>query len=103
MEFDQQEVTRSDLIKLHNDILMLRRDFDHHAATEKDMFLQMVISQQENTDAVRQLTEGTASLLEAWHQARAIVKVGSALGKLGKWVGSIAIFGAIINWLANHS
>ncbi len=44
-----------------------------------------------NTEAIRELNESTATLVQAWGDAQSVVRVGSALGKFAKWGAGIVV------------
>ena len=55
----------------------------------------LLVSIQRLTDSLETQAQATAGLVE-------IVTTGRTLGKFGKWISSVAIFGAAIAWFADN-
>jgi len=48
-----------------------------------------------NTETMQELNANTATLVQAWADAESVVRVGSKLGKLVKWLSGLAFIGVI--------
>lgn len=55
----------------------------------------------DTAEAVRNLTEATRGLLEAWEAVGGAVKVGSALGSFIKWLSGFAVIGGAVAWVVS--
>ena len=76
--------------------------FDKHEKDEVYRHQIYIKSQQESIDAVRELSEKTHDMVEAWEAAEGVVKAGATLGKFVKWLSGFAMLGGILHWLGIH-
>jgi len=73
--------------------------FEVHEERELDNCKLFSANQREVVDAVKDLTEKTHGMIEAWEAAEGVVKVGATLGKIAKWASGFAVLGGILHWL----
>ena len=83
----------------------LRKDFQEHKAvcntnheTLQHLIVDISSGQKANTEAIQALTSSTRDLVAVWDSAETVLKVGSALGRFGKWLTSVAFVGVAIAW-----
>lgn len=77
-------------------------EFHKHVEEEHERWNHLISVQEQNNAAIAELTASTRDLVEAWNTATGVVKAGATLGRFGKWLASIAIFGVIFTWLIEH-
>lgn len=93
----------------NDDLILLQCKLDHHinefhrhVEEEHERWNHLIDVQEQNNKAIAELTASTRDLVEAWNTAAGVVKAGATLGRFGKWLASIAIFGVIFSWLIEH-
>ena len=77
-------------------------EYHEHVKEEHERWDHLITVQEKNNEAIAALTVSTKDLVEAWNTATGVVQAGATLGRFGKWLTSIAIFGVILSWLAGH-
>ncbi|MDC0600099.1 hypothetical protein OAO65_02195 [Flavobacteriales bacterium] len=103
------------MVEDENVILLQRQlethieEFQEHVKEEHERWDHLITVQEQNNTvqeqnnvAIAELTSSTKDLVEAWNTATGVVKAGATVGRFGKWVTSVAIFGVAISWLAEH-
>lgn len=98
----QQRFSDHQLVRFHNDFIEHVKRFDNHEAEEQNKHEQLIAAQQANTAAIKQLSDDTKELLNAWTAAQGAVKVGTAMGRVFRWLSGLAVLGGFLTWLANH-
>lgn len=90
-------------------IIELLRQMTRNNLYEKERFDSLMIITETNSShigqvsiALEQLTKDTAGLVSAWEAGEGVVKFASVLGKLGKWVASIAFIGTFYLWVKEY-
>lgn len=73
--------------------------YDTHRLGETARWNQILTTQEQNTAAIKGLITSTEDLLGAWRAATGVVKMGAAISKFVKWVGSFAVLGVMGAWL----
>lgn len=92
--------------KLDNHI----EEYKAHCEAEEERWDHLIVSQERNTQSIRELTESTKALTDstkdivsAWQAANGTVKTMSKLGQFIKWVSGIVVLGAIAyKWIIDH-
>ena len=106
-----------ELSQFHSEFREHKNEFNEHEKKERAMSIELLECQgdlkatvdelttivRENQEQIKALTESTAGIAEAWSAAQGTVKVGSALGKFAKWIGSVAILGWVFAKIVEHS
>jgi len=77
-------------------------DFKDHVENEKLLIERIADGQEANTRAIESLAKNTSDLVEAWNGAQSVVKMGSLLGKFGKWLTGLAFLGVAFKWLIDN-
>lgn len=77
-------------------------EFHEHVKEEHERWDHLITVQETNSRVVGELTvavnaqaEATKDMIDAW-------TAGRTLGKLGKYIGSLAVIGVCFTWLAEH-
>jgi hypothetical protein len=98
-----------DLNKIQLEQASIERKLDEHIFESKMyreqnqvMFDRLLEAQQKNTDAITDLTEATAGIIEVYQASQGAIKVGSAFGRFAKWLSGIAIIGVAFKWTWSH-
>lgn len=68
----------------------------------QEMFVKLMESTKANTDSISELTKATAGIVEVYTASQGAIKVGSAIGRFGKWLTGIAIIGVGFKWVWEH-
>jgi hypothetical protein len=76
-----------------------KEDFEKHEKAAIESRILTVSAQNANTAAIHALAESTQGLVEAWSAAEGVVKVGSSLGRLVKWLAGFGLLAGVLNWL----
>ena len=84
-------------------------EYREHLQEEHEKWEHLFAVQEANNQAIKDLTravsaqaESTKDLVSAWETTNSVIKVGSMLGRFGKWLTSVAILGAGIAWVMEH-
>lgn len=84
--------------KLDNHI----EDYKKHCEEQDKRWDLVIVAQERNTEAIKDLTDSSRDLLSVWKAADGTVKTMSALGKFVKWLSGFAVLGVTINWIIDH-
>lgn len=83
--------------------------FDEHVAQQDKRWEQLMESQKETNESIKELVTCTTELhastkdvVEAWNTGTSVVKFGGAIGKFIKWLAGFAVLGGIISWISQH-
>ena len=66
-------------------------DFNEHKELENTRWDKLILLQEQNTQYVKELTESTKDIIEAWHTA-------DNIGRFVKWLSGFGAFGLFILW-----
>jgi len=77
-------------------------DYQRHCEDEEKRWDHLIVAQERNTQSIRELTESTRDLVAVWQAADGTMKTMSAAGRFVKWLGSFAVVGVALNWIASH-
>ena len=84
-------------------------DYHQHVEEEDNRWKHLITITEANSKHIEELAVSTAAIaastkdvVELYSNAQAVVKVGSALGRLGKWLAGLAFLGAGFKWLAEN-
>lgn len=94
--------TEKDLLLLQAKLDTHIEEFNKHREEEELRWDHLITITEQNTICVRELTESTRGVVEAWQAADGTVKTFSAFGRFMRWLSSLGILGAGILWLWNH-
>jgi len=90
-------------------LILLQEKLDNHIAEyderrkqEDDRWDHLLQCQEQNTQCMKDLTDSTKGLIEAWEAANGAVKTLSALGRFVKWLSGFAIVGGAATWTVEH-
>ena len=72
--------------------------FEQHEHVEIERHKAYVYGQQANLAAIKDLSEKTHGMVEAWDAAQGAVRVGATLGKLAKWISGFAVGAAALSY-----
>ena len=81
------------------EVIILRREFEQHVKEEHERWDHLIKITEANAEAVSELTKSTQGIVDTWQAAEGVVKVGSALGRLGKWLAGLAFIGTFFTLL----
>jgi hypothetical protein len=92
-----------------SELTQFRKEFDQHREVEQGKWSKILESIEANAELTKQNAEGiaeireeTRGLLNAWETYLGGKSFFIGLGKLAKWLSSLAIYVVIANWLAGH-
>ena len=75
--------------------------FRMHEIEEVNRHDNFLVSQNEQKEAINNLTVSTKGMVEAWEAANGAIKVANNIGKLMKWLSSFAVIGGLYIWFKN--
>jgi hypothetical protein len=73
--------------------------YDLHRLEETARWNHILTTQEQNTESIKDLITSTQDLLGAWRAANGAVKIGAAISKFIKWIGSFAVLGIVGAWI----
>lgn len=77
-------------------------EFGTHVREEHERWDHLITVQETNSRVVGELTIAVTKQAEATKDMIDVWTTGRTLGKIGKYLGSIAILGVCFTWLAEH-
>ncbi len=84
-------------------------EYKKHCEDEEKRWGHLIVSQERNTQSIRdltastkELTESTRDIVSAWQAANGTVKIMSTLGAFVKWLSGFAVVGIAFKWLFEH-
>ena len=77
-------------------------EFQEHVKEEHVRWDHLITVQETNSRVVGELTVAVTAQAEATKDMIDVWNGGRTLGKIGKYIGSIAIIGVCFTWLAEH-
>lgn len=84
------------LDRFEQDFQVFKEEYQAHVLHEEAMA-------ETNAAAIQEIAKNTGELVLAWNSAQSVVRAGATLGRFAKWAASLAVIGAIFNWLVDHS
>jgi len=77
-------------------------EYKQHCEDEDKRWDHLIVAQETNTQAIKDLTIATQDIVTVWQAADGTMKTMSALGKFIKWLSGFAVIGIFIGWLVEH-
>jgi hypothetical protein len=96
---EHQDELRPSVAVLQTTLQEHLHKYDLNKLEESARWNHILVAQEQNTDSIKNLITSTEDLLGAWRAANGAVKVGAAISKFVKWVGSFAVLAAIGAWI----
>jgi hypothetical protein len=96
---EHQDELRPSVAVLQTTLQEHLQKYDLNKLEESARWNHVLVAQEQNTDSIKDLITSTEDLLGAWRAANGAVKVGAAISKFVKWVGSFAVLAAIGAWI----
>jgi hypothetical protein len=96
---EHQDELRPSVAVLQTTLQEHLQKYDLNKLEESARWNHVLVAQEQNTDSIKNLITSTEDLLGAWRAANGAVKVGAAISKFVKWVGSFAVLAAIGAWI----
>jgi hypothetical protein len=96
---EHQDELRPSVAVLQSTLQEHLQKYDLNKLEESARWNHILVAQEQNTDSIKNLITSTEDLLGAWRAANGAVKVGAAISKFVKWVGSFAVLAAIGAWI----
>lgn len=85
------------------------QSYKKHCEENEKRWERLMVSQEHNTQCVRELTETTRALTEsthdivmAWNAANGTIKTATVVGRFLKWLSGFAIIATFIAWLSER-
>lgn len=78
-------------------------EFRIHTEVEQARWEKLLSAQENNSDAIRELTESTKDIVDAWQATSGAIKVSKNIGRFIKWISGFAVVGAAIHWLSQFA
>ena len=84
-------------------------DFNEHCKEEDERWDRFILTQESNTESIRQLvtsnqqlSDSTRDVVAVWQAANGTIKTFSAIGKFVKWLSGFTVLGVAIKWVFEH-
>jgi len=85
------------------DLDAFHREFTEQVAKGQELFKELANKSDMNTATIDRIEVNTRGLLEAWNEGQAVVRAGAVLGRFGRWLVGLAVFGAFFRWLLTQA